>query len=174
MWHQCFNCNVMKLREYFFLHKENKNNNFIQQFLLFRVFRSQEHHNVIAYRTICIYCIRIWNNLFCIVPTQMRAQRRRKSGSVRTESECSEGRGTMVDIEMASQTGSLRRGRSRMDTGVSVASDPFSSGLEGVDEDHYGYVLPTERGKPILHSQFMFSHYWDSSVLHFYKTYLLI
>lgn len=25
-------------------------------------------------------------------------------------------------------------------------SDPFSSGLEGVDEDHYGYVLPTERG----------------------------
>lgn len=29
--------------------------------------------------------------------------------------------------------------------GVSVASDPFSSGLEGVDEDHYGYVLPTER-----------------------------
>lgn len=82
---------------------------------------------------------------------QMRAQRRKKSGSVRTESECSEGRGTMVDIEMASQTGSLRRGRSRMDsaymsTGVSVASDPFSSGLEGVDEDHYGYVLPTERG----------------------------
>ncbi len=51
-----------------------------------------------------------------------------------------------MDIEMASQTGSLRRGRSRMDTGVSVASDPFSSGLEGVDEDHYGYVLPTERG----------------------------
>ncbi|XP_016322047.1 receptor tyrosine-protein kinase erbB-3-like isoform X2 [Sinocyclocheilus anshuiensis] len=81
---------------------------------------------------------------------QMRAQRR-KTGSVRTESECSEGRGTMVDIEMASQTGSLRRGRSRMDsaymsTGESVASDPFSSGLEGVDEDHYGYVLPTERG----------------------------
>uniref|UniRef100_A0A671RJ94 Receptor protein-tyrosine kinase n=1 Tax=Sinocyclocheilus anshuiensis TaxID=1608454 RepID=A0A671RJ94_9TELE len=87
---------------------------------------------------------------------KMRAQRR-KTGSVRTESECSEGRGTMVDIEMASQTGSLRRGRSRMDsaymsTGESVASDPFSSGLEGVDEDHYGYVLPTERGKPILDS----------------------
>ncbi|XP_016139277.1 receptor tyrosine-protein kinase erbB-3b isoform X2 [Sinocyclocheilus grahami] len=85
-------------------------------------------------------------------PRQMRAQRR-KMGSVRTESECSEGRGTMVDIEMAelsSQTGSLRRGRSRMDSayisnGVSVASDPFSSGLEGVDEDHYGYVLPTEK-----------------------------
>uniref|UniRef100_A0A671RJ58 Receptor protein-tyrosine kinase n=1 Tax=Sinocyclocheilus anshuiensis TaxID=1608454 RepID=A0A671RJ58_9TELE len=82
---------------------------------------------------------------------KMRAQRR-KTGSVRTESECSEGRGTMVDIEMASQTGSLRRGRSRMDsaymsTGESVASDPFSSGLEGVDEDHYGYVLPTERDK---------------------------
>uniref|UniRef100_A0A672LC74 Receptor protein-tyrosine kinase n=1 Tax=Sinocyclocheilus grahami TaxID=75366 RepID=A0A672LC74_SINGR len=83
---------------------------------------------------------------------KMRAQRR-KMGSVRTESECSEGRGTMVDIEMAelsSQTGSLRRGRSRMDSayisnGVSVASDPFSSGLEGVDEDHYGYVLPTEK-----------------------------
>lgn len=93
----------------------------------------------------------------------MRAQRR-KTGSVRTESECSEGRGTMVDIEMASQTGSLRRGRSRMDsaymsTGVSVASDPFSSGLEGADEDQYGYVLPTERGKPILDSQFLFSHY---------------
>uniref|UniRef100_A0A673MID9 Receptor protein-tyrosine kinase n=1 Tax=Sinocyclocheilus rhinocerous TaxID=307959 RepID=A0A673MID9_9TELE len=85
-------------------------------------------------------------------PRQMRAQRR-KMGSVRTESECSEGRGTMVDIEMAelsSQTGSLHRGRSRMDSayisnGVSVASDPFSSGLEGVDEDHYGYVLPTEK-----------------------------
>uniref|UniRef100_A0A8C1IFW8 Receptor protein-tyrosine kinase n=1 Tax=Cyprinus carpio TaxID=7962 RepID=A0A8C1IFW8_CYPCA len=87
---------------------------------------------------------------------KMRAQRR-KTGSVRTESECSEGRGTMVDIEMSSQTGSLRRGRSRMDsaymsTGVSVASDPFSSGLEGADEDQYGYVLPTERGKPILDS----------------------
>uniref|UniRef100_A0A8C2HV45 Receptor protein-tyrosine kinase n=1 Tax=Cyprinus carpio TaxID=7962 RepID=A0A8C2HV45_CYPCA len=89
----------------------------------------------------------------------MRAQRR-KMGSVRTESECSEGRGTMVDIEMAglsSQTGSLRRGRSRMDSaymsnGMSVASDPFSPGLEGVDEDHYGYVLPAEKGKPILHS----------------------
>lgn len=79
----------------------------------------------------------------------------------------------MVDIEMASQTGSLRRGHIRMDC-VSVASDPFSSGLEGVEEDHYGYVLPAERGKPILHSQFMFSHYWDSSVWHFYKTYLLI
>lgn len=83
-------------------------------------------------------------------------------GSVRTESECSEGRGTMVDMEMSelsSQTGSLHRGRSRMDsaisTGVSVASDPFSSGLEGVDEDNYGYVLPTERGKTILHSQFI-------------------
>uniref|UniRef100_A0A671R9Q0 Receptor protein-tyrosine kinase n=1 Tax=Sinocyclocheilus anshuiensis TaxID=1608454 RepID=A0A671R9Q0_9TELE len=64
---------------------------------------------------------------------KMRAQRR-KMGSVRTESECSEGRGTMVDIEMAelsSQTGSLRRGRSRMDSayisnGVSVASDPLN------------------------------------------------
>lgn len=90
----------------------------------------------------------------CIVPTQMRAQRRRKSGSVRTESECSDGRGTMVDIEMASQTDSLRRGRSRMDSAYmsTDVSDPFSSGLEGVDEDHYGYVLPTERGKPILQS----------------------
>lgn len=85
-------------------------------------------------------------------PRQLRAQRR-KTGSVRTESECSEGRGTIVDIEaveITSQTGSLRRGRSRMDSayisgGVSVASDPFSPGLEGVDEDHYGYVLPTER-----------------------------
>uniref|UniRef100_A0A673KX52 Receptor protein-tyrosine kinase n=1 Tax=Sinocyclocheilus rhinocerous TaxID=307959 RepID=A0A673KX52_9TELE len=81
---------------------------------------------------------------------QMRTQRR-KTGSVRTESECSEGRETMVDIEMASQTGSLRRGRSRMDsayTGVSVASDPFSSGLEGVDEDHYGYVLNSKSALP--------------------------
>lgn len=58
----------------------------------------------------------------------------------------------MGDIEMselASQTGSLRRGRSRMDsaymsTSVSVASDPFSPGLEGVDEDYNGYVLPTD------------------------------
>uniref|UniRef100_A0A673MCP2 Receptor protein-tyrosine kinase n=1 Tax=Sinocyclocheilus rhinocerous TaxID=307959 RepID=A0A673MCP2_9TELE len=104
---------------------------------------------------------------------KMRAQRR-KMGSVRTESECSEGRGTMVDIEMAelsSQTGSLHRGRSRMDSayisnGVSVASDPFSSGLEGVDEDHYGYVLPTEKGKPILHSQFMFTIYQNVSARH--------
>uniref|UniRef100_A0A8C1SYX9 Receptor protein-tyrosine kinase n=1 Tax=Cyprinus carpio TaxID=7962 RepID=A0A8C1SYX9_CYPCA len=83
---------------------------------------------------------------------QMRAQRR-KTGSVRTESECSEGRGTMVDIEMSSQTGSLRRGRSRMDsaymsTGVSVASDPFSSGLEGADEDQYGYVLNSKSAPP--------------------------
>uniref|UniRef100_A0A8C1IF04 Receptor protein-tyrosine kinase n=1 Tax=Cyprinus carpio TaxID=7962 RepID=A0A8C1IF04_CYPCA len=98
---------------------------------------------------------------------KMRAQRR-KTGSVRTESECSEGRGTMVDIEMSSQTGSLRRGRSRMDsaymsTGVSVASDPFSSGLEGADEDQYGYVLPTERGKPILDSQFLFTIYQNVS-----------
>ncbi|XP_052397274.1 receptor tyrosine-protein kinase erbB-3-like [Carassius gibelio] len=82
-------------------------------------------------------------------PRQMRAQRR-KMGSMRTESECSEGRGTMVDIELSSQTGSLHRGRSHKDSaymsnGVSVASDPFSSGLEGVDEDHYGYVLPTEK-----------------------------
>uniref|UniRef100_A0A9J8AP15 Receptor protein-tyrosine kinase n=2 Tax=Cyprinus carpio TaxID=7962 RepID=A0A9J8AP15_CYPCA len=88
-------------------------------------------------------------------PRQMRAQRR-KMGSVRTESECSEGRGTMVDIEMAgliSQTGSLRRGRSRMDSaymsnGVSVASDPFSPGLEGVDEDHYGYVTSRKQNIP--------------------------
>ncbi|XP_026097690.1 receptor tyrosine-protein kinase erbB-3-like isoform X2 [Carassius auratus] len=90
---------------------------------------------------------------------QRRAQRR-KMGSVRTESECSEGRETMVDIEISSQTGSLRRGRSRMDsaymsTGVSVASDPFSSGQEGVDEDHYGYVLPSERGSrsSVLHGR---------------------
>lgn len=96
----------------------------------------------------------------------MRAQRR-KTGSVRTDSECSEGRGTMVDIEMAeltSQTGSLRRGRSRMDSaymsnGVSVASDPFSPGLEGVDEDHYGYVLPTERGKTILTTNVLLAMY---------------
>uniref|UniRef100_A0A8C1C2P4 Receptor protein-tyrosine kinase n=1 Tax=Cyprinus carpio carpio TaxID=630221 RepID=A0A8C1C2P4_CYPCA len=101
---------------------------------------------------------------------KMRAQRR-KTGSVRTESECSEGRGTMVDIEMSSQTGSLRRGRSRMDsaymsTGVSVASDPFSSGLEGADEDQYGYVLPTERGKPILDSQFLEAIYQNVSARH--------
>ncbi len=36
MWHQWFNHNVKKLREYFVC-KENKNNNFIQQFLLFCV-----------------------------------------------------------------------------------------------------------------------------------------
>nr|XP_055044790.1 receptor tyrosine-protein kinase erbB-3b isoform X1 [Misgurnus anguillicaudatus] len=81
--------------------------------------------------------------------TRQKSQRRR-IGSARTESECSEGRGTITDIEMAeftSQTGSLRRGRSRMDsaymsTSVSLASDPFSPGLEGVD--HNGYVLPTD------------------------------
>lgn len=96
----------------------------------------------------------------------MRAPRR-KTGSVRTDSECSEGRGTMVDIEMAeltSQTGSLRRGRSRMDSaymsnGMSVTSDPFSPGLEGVDEDHYGYVLPTDRGKAILTSSVLLAMY---------------
>ncbi|XP_051962113.1 receptor tyrosine-protein kinase erbB-3-like [Xyrauchen texanus] len=83
-------------------------------------------------------------------PRQVRAHRR-KTGSVRTESECSECRGTVVDMEMAeltSQTGSLRRGRSHMDsayisTSVSLASDQFTPGVEGVDEDHNGYMLPT-------------------------------
>ncbi len=36
MWHQWFNLNVVKLREYI-VRKENKNNDFIQQYLLFRV-----------------------------------------------------------------------------------------------------------------------------------------
>lgn len=98
-------------------------------------------------------------------PRQIRAQRRR-TGSARTESECSDGRGTMGDIELAelvSQTGSLRRGRSRMDsaymsTSVSVASDPFSPGLEGVDEDYNGYVLPTDTRNQDRGSRSMVHH----------------
>ncbi|XP_062872148.1 receptor tyrosine-protein kinase erbB-3b [Trichomycterus rosablanca] len=80
---------------------------------------------------------------------QQRSQRRRL-GSARTTSESSEGRGTMVDVEIGditSQDGSLRRGRSRGDSAyrsncVSVASDPLSPGIEVVEEDSDGYVLP--------------------------------
>ncbi|TRY54340.1 hypothetical protein DNTS_021314 [Danionella cerebrum] len=95
---------------------------------------------------------------------QMRAQRR-MNGSVRTESESSENRSTVADIERVentSQTGSLCRGRSRMDSayisgGLSVASDPFFPRVEGVEEDHNGYVLPTERG-----SRSSVPHGWTS------------
>ncbi|XP_051947323.1 receptor tyrosine-protein kinase erbB-3-like [Xyrauchen texanus] len=84
-------------------------------------------------------------------PRQVRAKRR-KTGSVRTDSECSDGRGTIVDFEMAeltSQTGSLHRGRSHMDsaylsTSLSMASDPFTLSVEGIDEDPNGYVLHTD------------------------------
>ncbi len=37
MWHQWFNRNVMRLWENFFVCKENKNNDFTPQFLLFHV-----------------------------------------------------------------------------------------------------------------------------------------
>ncbi|XP_053338604.1 receptor tyrosine-protein kinase erbB-3b [Clarias gariepinus] len=80
---------------------------------------------------------------------QMWSQRKRV-GSARTTSESSEGRGTMLDMEICeitSQTGSLRRGYSRGDSAylsnsVSVTSDPFSSGIEGAEEDPDGYILP--------------------------------
>uniref|UniRef100_A0A8B9I0X5 Receptor protein-tyrosine kinase n=1 Tax=Astyanax mexicanus TaxID=7994 RepID=A0A8B9I0X5_ASTMX len=84
---------------------------------------------------------------------------RKRLGSARTTSESSEGRGTVVDIEMGeivSQTGSLRRGHSRADSAymsncVSVASDPLSPVLQVAEEDTDGYVLPrsahnSERG----------------------------
>ncbi|KAG9269097.1 receptor tyrosine-protein kinase erbB-3-like isoform X2 [Astyanax mexicanus] len=75
---------------------------------------------------------------------------RKRLGSARTTSESSEGRGTVVDIEMGeivSQTGSLRRGHSRADSAymsncVSVASDPLSPVLQVAEEDTDGYVLP--------------------------------
>ncbi|KAI4892904.1 hypothetical protein NFI96_021483 [Prochilodus magdalenae] len=77
---------------------------------------------------------------------QLWSQRKRL-GSARTTSESSEGRGTMLDVEIISQTGSLRRGHSRGDSAymsncVSVASDPFSPNLQVADEDPDGYVLP--------------------------------
>ncbi|XP_066526360.1 receptor tyrosine-protein kinase erbB-3b [Hoplias malabaricus] len=76
--------------------------------------------------------------------------RRNRLGSARTTSESSEGRGTVVDMEMAeiiSHTGSLHRGHSRVDSAymsnsLSVASDPFSPGLQMAEEDLDGYVLP--------------------------------
>lgn len=80
---------------------------------------------------------------------QLWSQRKRL-GSARTTSESSEGRGTMVDVEMCeiiSQTGSLHRGYSQGDSvylsnGVSVTSDPFSPGIQLDDEDPDGYILP--------------------------------
>uniref|UniRef100_A0A4W4HQS0 Receptor protein-tyrosine kinase n=1 Tax=Electrophorus electricus TaxID=8005 RepID=A0A4W4HQS0_ELEEL len=84
---------------------------------------------------------------------------RKRLGSTRTASESSEGRSTMADLEMSditSQTGSLRRGRSRIDSAyisncTSVGSVPFSPGTEASEEDPDGYVLPqsihsSERG----------------------------
>ncbi|XP_072552160.1 receptor tyrosine-protein kinase erbB-3b [Salminus brasiliensis] len=76
---------------------------------------------------------------------QLWSQRKRL-GSARTTSESSEGRGTMVDMEMCdiiSQTGSLRRGHSRGDSAhMSIASDPLSPVLQVAEEDSDGYVLP--------------------------------
>ncbi|XP_017549779.1 receptor tyrosine-protein kinase erbB-3b isoform X1 [Pygocentrus nattereri] len=77
---------------------------------------------------------------------QLWSQRKRL-GSGRTTSESSEGRGTIVDVDIISQTGSMRRGYSRGDSAytsncVSVASDPFSPGLQVAEEDPDGYVLP--------------------------------
>lgn len=75
---------------------------------------------------------------------------RKRLGSARTASESSEGRGTMVDVEICdiiSQTGSLRRGHSRGDSAylsncVSITPDPFSPGIEVEEEDPDGYILP--------------------------------
>ncbi|XP_060793411.1 receptor tyrosine-protein kinase erbB-3b isoform X2 [Neoarius graeffei] len=80
---------------------------------------------------------------------QLWSQRKRQ-GSARTTSESSEGRCTMLDMEMCeilSQTGSLCRGRSRGDSAylsncVSVTSDPLSPGIEMAEEDRDGYILP--------------------------------
>lgn len=65
-------------------------------------------------------------------------------------SESSEGRGTLVDVEMCeiiSQTGSLCRGHSQGDSAylsncVSIISDAFSPGIEVDEEDQDGYILP--------------------------------
>lgn len=76
---------------------------------------------------------------------------RSRQGSIRTTSECSEGRSTVADIEMTElcpPVGSLRRGRSRIDsaymsTSTSVASDALPpTGVECPEEDPNGYVLP--------------------------------
>ncbi|XP_046725655.1 receptor tyrosine-protein kinase erbB-3b isoform X2 [Silurus meridionalis] len=80
---------------------------------------------------------------------QLWSQRKRL-GSARTTSESSEGRGTMLDMDMCeitSQSGSLRRGHSRLDSAylsncVSVTSDPLSPGIELAEEDPDGYILP--------------------------------
>ncbi len=45
MLHQWFNLNFMKLQELLFVHKENKNNDFLQQFLLFQSVSAAIHEN---------------------------------------------------------------------------------------------------------------------------------
>ncbi|KAL2104276.1 hypothetical protein ACEWY4_001144 [Coilia grayii] len=76
---------------------------------------------------------------------QLWGQRSRVN-SHRTVSECSEGRGTMVDVDMASHMGSLKRTHNRVDSAymsasASVASEIPSPGVV-VQEDPNGYVMP--------------------------------
>ena len=77
---------------------------------------------------------------------------RSRLNSARTVSESSEGRGTVVELEMSedvSLAGSLRRKRHREDSAYMSQRDSMSGGppetfspdTEG-EEDHNGYVLP--------------------------------
>ncbi|XP_041954117.1 receptor tyrosine-protein kinase erbB-3b isoform X1 [Alosa sapidissima] len=84
---------------------------------------------------------------------QLRSQRSRVS-SRRTVSECSEGRGTMVDVDMASHMGSLKRTRNRgdsayMSTSLSIASEIPSQGIMvEEEEDPSLYVIPRASHQP--------------------------
>lgn len=104
-------------------------------------------HRSYAHRATTLYVWQMW-------------PQRTRLGSARTTSESSEGRGTIVDVEIISQTGSLRRGYSRADSAymsncMSVSSEPFSPGLQVAEEDIDGYVQPrsvqnAERGDILL------------------------
>ncbi|XP_063064417.1 receptor tyrosine-protein kinase erbB-3b [Engraulis encrasicolus] len=78
---------------------------------------------------------------------QLWGQRSRVS-SRRTVSECSEGRGTIVDVDMTSHMGSLKRSRNRgdsayMSASLSIGSEVPSPGVMRVEEeDPNGYVMP--------------------------------
>ncbi|XP_062397230.1 receptor tyrosine-protein kinase erbB-3b [Sardina pilchardus] len=84
---------------------------------------------------------------------QLWSQRSRVS-SRRTVSECSEGRGTMVDVDMASHMGSLKRTRKRgdsayMSTSLSIASELPSQGIVmEEEEDPNLYVIPRASHQP--------------------------
>lgn len=86
-----------------------------------------------------------------IIFLQLWSQRPRLN-SQRTVSECSEGRGTMVDVDVSSHTSSLKRTRNRGDSAymspsLSVASEIPATGL-AVEEDPNGYVMPRTSHHP--------------------------